>query len=245
MNDTAPPPEITDERPGRAQRSRARAGWLAPVVTASLLGGMALYGLTLPVPTDADPYHAELMTMRADTPLEFGPWQGRDDEVAKEAQVLLNPNVFISRRYIHKETGENVAFLIVQCKDARDLDGHWPPICYPANGYVGEGDTDASWTVNDQTYPGRQYRFSKPRQNDLIVSSFLVIPDGRVSPDMSTVVDAAGNYGLRYFGAAQVQVLTEGDIAPQRREEIVKAFIAAYQPLIEAMRWGHSADHPV
>lgn len=227
----SPVPDVVRRRPSR------RHLWLAPVLTASLLGGMVLYGFTLPVPSDADPYHARMVELAQDMPLSFGDWRGRDEEVAREAQVLLNPNVIISRKFLNERTRETAVLLVVQCRDSRDLQGHWPPNCYPANGYQLAAVEPMTWTADGREYPGREYRFTKASERGaLIVSNFLLVPDGRVAGEMALVTDASGDYELRSFGAAQVQVLTESLLTPQRRREVVEEFIAAYRPLIEAMR---------
>ncbi len=241
MNTPDPTPDpLADAAPYR--RPSRRGAWLAPVMTASLLGGMVLYGFTLPTPQDAAPYHAKMIEMAAEMPLKFGDWSGRDEEVAREAQVLLNPNVIISRKFKNQATGEMAAFLLVQCRDSRDLQGHWPPNCYPASGFQIDSSEPMTWHADNQPYEGREYRFSKAlADGELFVSNFLIVPDGRVAGDMAVVTDASGDYELRYFGAAQVQVLTEGTLTPERRREVVEAFVTAYRPLIEAMRHGHTA----
>ena len=57
------------------------------------------------------------------------------DEVPPEAQELLRPNAIFSRRF--QRPGEiGVHVLVVHCSDARDMIGHYPPICYPSSGWV-------------------------------------------------------------------------------------------------------------
>ncbi|MEM7577718.1 MAG: exosortase-associated EpsI family protein [Planctomycetota bacterium] len=216
--------------------------WIAPVLSASLLGGMILHALGLPEPADAGPYHNALLEIRDDTPLKFGDWAGRDEQVAEAAIQLLNPNLIISRQFANERTLERVSLLIVQCKDARDLNGHWPPNCYPAAGFLESRSEPAQWTMGDRVLDGREYFFGRDNiVETMVVSNFLIIPDGQVSDDMGDVVEAAGNYGLRYFGAAQVQVLTDAGMTPERRQAVVEEFLAAYRPLIEAIRYSRES----
>lgn len=239
----------TETNPNRRhpRKPARRLAWLAPVMTASLLGGMLMYGFTLPVPADANPYHAQIKTIaRAiteDPPPELAGWVGKDQEVPREAQVLLRPNLIISRHFVNGRTGEQANLLVVQCKDARDIAGHWPPNCYPAQGLVLEHSEPRTWTVGGTVYEGREYWFADPFRpgQERVVSNFLIIPDGRAVADMKAVRDATGDYELRYFGAAQVQVLTEEELTDERRREIVELFIAGYRPLIEAMKTGRDA----
>lgn len=228
--------------PGSRPRPYSKLTWLAPVLSASLLGGMVLYSFGLPEPADAGPYHDALLEIRGDAPLAFGDWAGRDEAVAQAAIELLRPNLIVSRRFSSAHTGESVALLIVQCKDARDLNGHWPPNCYPAAGFIETGSEPVTWNVGDVRVNGREYRFGRDGVAEtMVVSSFLIIPDGQISADMRDVVEAAGNYGLRYFGAAQVQVLTDAAMSTQRRKTVVEAFLEAYRPLIEAIRYSRDA----
>lgn len=199
---------------------------------------MVIYSFGLPEPADAGPYHAHLVGLLSEAPRNFGDWTGRDQEVQPSAIELLRPNLIISRQYRNQQTGERASFMLVQCKDARDMNGHWPPNCYPAGGDVYVDSWPKTWTLSDQALPGREFRFEQSNGHRRVVSNFLIIPDGRVSADMSDVVEAAGNYGLRYFGAAQVQVLTPDRMGDERREAVVQEFLAAYRPLIESIRYG-------
>jgi len=43
---------------------------------------------------------------------------------------------------------------------------------------------------------------------------------------------------MRYFGAAEIQVLTDDSITSEERSEIVNMLLAAYKPMIDAIRSG-------
>ena len=52
-----------------------------------------------------------------------------------------------------------MSFLLVQCRDARDLQGHWPPVCYRGQGWVQSAALPRSWEVQDLQVEGMQYDF--------------------------------------------------------------------------------------
>lgn len=235
--------------PRRRPRRSRWATTLIPAVSGGMLLAAAVYGLSLPSPGDAVPFHADLIRLSAHAPLQVGPYQGRDAHVATEAVELLRPNVILSRTFVLPE-GTRVEsapspwaqLLIVQCRDARDILGHWPPVCYEANGFTPGPVEDTTWRLDGRDLPGRRYAFHQEDsggfRTDIVVANFLVLPDGRVVRDMDEVVEAGGDYRLRYFGAAQVQVLTPGSIDDEARAEVEQMFISAHADLIAAMASG-------
>ena len=237
-------------KPGRARRFAAAA----PLLSAAMLLAAAAWGLTLPSAADAAPHHARVRAAVAAAPLEVDGYRGRDAEVAVEAVELLRPNVILSRSFVDqtpRRRGEPVTrspwaqLLIVQCQDARDILGHWPPVCYEANGYTPGAVEDTRWSLGGRGLPGRRYHFSKGgglgEPQRIVVANFLVLPDGRVVRDMAEVIDAGGDYRVRSFGAAQVQVLTPGGLSEDARRRTEDAFLAAHAELIGLMASGVAA----
>lgn len=211
-----------------------------------LLCGLAAETVVRPRPEEAEPYHAAVRAAAAESPLRIGPWIGTDQEQPPSAIQLLKPNVIISREYIHEQTGRAVSFILVHCKDARDIYGHYPPACYPAHGMKlrDRHPTPIDWDVAGTRVPGTEYRFdsARPDHPGLVVDNFIITP-GAYCRDMQAVGDLVGDYTQRFFGAAQVQVVF-GD--PDRwseaeRREVFNTIVQAYLPLIEQIRKG---NHP-
>jgi len=82
--------------------------------------------------------------------------------VPTAAQRLLRSNVLISREYTNEKTEERANFLLVQCSDARDLDGHFPPNCYRNAGYTLAPDPKPD---PDIVAPGTVYKFTQDTIN--------------------------------------------------------------------------------
>jgi hypothetical protein len=245
----------------------------APVMAVGLLAGMAAEQRTYVTPADVEPYHARAKAAIEQVPWVItgngGFWTGKDDEVPIAAQKLLRPNHILSRTYVDKQTdawGPRVAsLLIVQCRDSRDMLGHYPPRCYPSHGMTMALDTDRDWTIGDLVITGKEYHFTRDLQGQThrtTVYNFFVVPakapDGgggrapavadAIKRDMDAVRDAAEDYQQRYYGAAQFQVVFNGlssaDLPKGERDEIFATLIEPCLPVIKALASTAVGDAP-
>src|SRR5947207_4217407 len=114
-----------------------------PVLSLALLGGIAAEQHRRLKPRDVEPYHARAAAAVKAVPYVIGYWTGKDDEIPSAAQKLLRPNAILSRTYSDNDPGRggiyrtrrrDASLLVVQCRDSRDMVGHYPPICYRAHG---------------------------------------------------------------------------------------------------------------
>ena len=225
---------------------RSRAGTLLPVVaTLALLGGVTVDRARRDLPTrEEERYHAAVRAIAADEiPYNIGPWLGRDTEVPSGAVALLQPNVMVARLYRNISTGQQLTFLLVQCRDARHLLGHYPPVCYPAHGMRPRGAREVDWATEDgQVVTGMRYEYESTRADRdaaIVVDNFMVLPDGTISRDMDGVHRTAQDPARKLLGAAQVQVVTgKADLTDAERDEAVRAFVAACRRTITAIRTG-------
>lgn len=217
--------------------------WLGPALALLLLAGLAARNMTFPSPADAEPHHARVRAAESQVPFRFGDWEGRDKEVIRAAIELLHPNVIISRQYYNHQSAVGASLLLVHCKDASDLRGHYPPICYPSNGwqYVSERpwtEHIAGFDINGKKYTYRIDSAGSPVEVE--VANVLVLPDGRMIWDMDQVYRLSGDFVRKFFGAGQVQVVVRAAQTDQRqRDEAVRELIEAAAPLIQAMRSGN------
>ena len=107
--------------------------------------------------------------------------------------------------------------LIVQCRDSRDMLGHYPPRCYRSHGMEQKYAEPRDWHVGDMTIPGVEYGFEQKLVGQTYrttVYNFFVVPGGRsnnpLRRDMDAVRDAAEAYQQRYYGAAPFPVVFQG-----------------------------------
>jgi hypothetical protein len=225
-----------------------------PILSIGLLAGIVSEQRTHLQPQDVEPYHARAHAAIDAVPYVIGYWTGQDDEIPVAAQKLLRPNAILSRTYSDNSPSGDyrtehrlASLLIVQCRDSRDMVGHYPPICYRAHGmtiddnYCGPRD----WKVNGSTIPGYEYQFTgvfKGQTSRTIVYNFLIVPGRGIVRDMKGVEQAAEDYQQRYYGAAQFQVVFHGQASAEpSREERDQIFATLMGPnikLIETLTSG-------
>jgi hypothetical protein len=233
---------------------------VAPILSVGLLVGMAMEQRTYITPADVEPYHARAKAAIADVPWVIGFWTGSEDKVPDAAQRLLRPNYILSRKYVDTQTDawhsrdRRASLLIVQCRDSRDMLGHYPPRCYPSTGMTKVFEEDRDWTVGDLVITGREYHFTRQLQGQThrtTVYNFFVVPTkarpgarsvpiaAAIKRDMDAVRDAAEDYQQRYYGAAQFQVvfqeLQSAGLSRGDRDEVFATLIEPTLPAIKAL----------
>jgi hypothetical protein len=212
---------------------------ISVLVALALLAGMAVARATRPAPADVAPYHERVRVAVDSMPFRIGDWVGTDVKVPESAVQLLQPNVMLNRQYRNVETGRVVTLLLVHCRDARDLAGHYPPVCYPAHGWTQDSSEPHDWTIGDLVIPGTEYRFSFKRPTEtrrVTVADFMVLPGGPILRDMKGVRRVADDYTQHFLGAAQIQLLMDATIPVEERDAIVCELVAGVRPAIDAIR---------
>ena len=186
-------------------------------------------------PADAEPFHRRAKAAVDSIPetLDGGRWVSQTEDVPPSATQLLRPNAVLSRRYV-KQTADgrqlDANVLIVQCKDARDMQGHYPPRCYPANGDTLLERKPRTWVVDGVSIPGIEYLFSQTvagRNDDRRVYNFFIIPKipgmpdravRGICPDIDAIYKSGEDYQQRYYGAAEFQFVFSNDFSEQDRD---------------------------
>ena len=230
---------MTNPRPNFVRRAKA----VLPAALSLCLLGAAFADKVmfhLP-PADAAPYHARVRAAAALLPRNVGPWLGTDVPVPESAVEMLRPNTYVSRQYQHVGSGRVATLLIVHCEDARDLIGHYPPVCYRSAGWEKQAAVPAERRAGDETFTVTDYTFASKRvdrTNVLRIDNFMVLPDGRVCQDMDGVEALAQDHRRKFFGAAQVQVITDAGWSEADRADVFRQLIGAAAPLIRDIRGG-------
>jgi hypothetical protein len=215
---------------------------LAPILAVVCLAGVASGKAWVRAPiAEVDAYHALMAKAAAGIPYSVEDWVGTDSDVPLAARALLKPNAMVSRRYTRVGAGESASLLFVQCRDASDLLGHFPPICYPAHGFVLVSTEDRDWLVGERAVHGKRYKLQRKDrggQDGIVVDNFMILPDGSIARDMDRVTVSAQDVRQRYFGAAQIQVLTDEGMAPERRDAVFRTLVEGCLPAIRSMHAG-------
>ncbi|MEM6333617.1 MAG: exosortase-associated EpsI family protein [Planctomycetota bacterium] len=208
-----------------------------------LLGGvMVEHRLYREAPANADAYHERVKAAIDALPYSFDAWVGVDGTVPEAAVQMLHANRILSRRFEHMPTGRSVQVLIVHCTDSRDLIGHYPPVCYPANGWStrAEEPIDLSHATGADV-SATKYRFGRGDavdEQEMDLFNFMVLPDGTLAPDMRAVERASQDYRKKFFGAAQVQILVPTDLDVDVQTELAGRFIELLEPVLDEIRSG-------
>jgi hypothetical protein len=221
-----------------------------PLICLALLTALAAEAHTRIQPTDAEPFHARARAAIDNIPpvMENGAWVSQDQPVPPSATALLRPNAILSREYVKRDSDGRLisaGVLIVQCKDARDMQGHYPPRCYPANGATLVEQTPRTWTIGGLTIPGMEYLFTQltqGRNEELRVYNFFVIPEipglparavRGICPDIQAVYQSGEDYQRRYYGSAQFQFVFSNDLSRAARDQIMKELL---EPNVSVIR---------
>jgi hypothetical protein len=224
-----------------------RTMFAAPTACAALMIGMfteAHYRLT---PRDAEPYHALAKEAIDTIPTVIGTWTATPEAIPPEAIKLLRPNDIRCLRYVDNNLSapqwyDRWAILLVdQCKDARDMGGHYPPNCYVNSGEEETFNQDRDWKVDGLVITGKEYHFLKSSATESsrqAVYNFLIVPNRGIVRDIDGVNKAAGDYQQRYYGAAQFQLVMNADLPQPERDEIFTTLMGPCVPVIRTLMSG-------
>jgi hypothetical protein len=220
------------------------ARWLSILFSGLAVIAIATEVASRPSPGDAVPFHAAAARAVSDIPMTMGDWEGTDIPVPTSARALLRPNALLSRSYRNRSTGDQATLVIVQCGDTRDMAGHYPPICYPGQGWEKAGEfRDVPMQIAGRSVVAVRYEFERPdfgRTRRVIVYGFFAVPGAGFPSDMQQIRAIASDYVSRPYGAAQIQVVLDGSVEPQEEQGVVQELlrpIAGVLDLLADPRW--------
>ncbi len=188
----------------------------------------------------AAPFHARVRGAINAVPASIGSWRGEDLPIPHDVLDLLHPNAALHRRYTD-ESGHSMELLIVQCTDARDMRGHCPDVCYPANGWLVRQVRPVQVDLPGRPAEALEYELERQGTSgmeSLFVRSFFVMPEGNILKDMNSLIAAAKDYRMLPFGAAQFQVAFNGSVGLEDRNSAFIEVVASNRPLIRTMQSG-------
>jgi len=231
--------------------------WLVPAAALLALGAMQAWKATLPDASVGRPFLTYIKETFKNYPQQVGEWEGTSGELPKEAVALLHPNFYLDRQYVNMEHGWRAGMFLIEAEDSRDMMGHYPPNCYPGNGWVLVNTVDAHNSVDNKEewivvvpatkddpeitlrIPGKEYEFTRlieQKDQRKWVRNFFLLPNGKLYPEIASFSRAASDFYVRPYGATQVQVVYDYEYTPNDREQIFQSVIAAHIKLINALR---------
>jgi hypothetical protein len=170
-------------------------------------------------------------------PYRIGKWIGADIEPQAPAIELLKPNSLLQRRYISTDGTESFTILFVHCGDARDMQGHYPPVCYPANGWVLASASATRFVLGRDHAPSTIYRFRSVRNGSeqrMTILNFFAVPSEAepMAADMIAVNRAAGGSARAALGAAQAQLIVTGSVSDEHMITLMEEIAPALEPIV-------------
>lgn len=215
--------------------------YMSAILTLLALLGYFASTRDYPRAKDADHYHSKIKDEAAKLPDKLGDWLVIDRPTPPPAaQQLLRPNVIITNALRRESDGLRANFILIQCRDSRDMAGHYPPNCYPAHGWQRTPVEGAikQLQLNSRVIPVEEYEFKQMSfdgDRHKRIFSFFVLPGASFVSDIPAVSAAAENYRLRPFGAAQVQVVFDASVPQEVSKVAAEEILGAVSPLFEAM----------
>lgn len=163
--------------------------------------------------------NAQVQEAVNDMPYRLDDWVGEDVEIPTSAVEILHPNAILSRRFRKLSGGAAIHLLVVHCSDARDMQGHYPPICYPANGWLpitsDENEQVQAITVLNETISVRYYDFQQMTdwggEQTIRVFNYFLLPDGTITVDLGLVNRLVERSMFSVQGVTQVQLVMTGN----------------------------------
>jgi hypothetical protein len=211
-------------------------------LAAALLGILACTKAALfRIPIRAEAYDRRIAAVAAANPSHWGSWVSLEAPVPEAAITMLRPNITISRKYTDIATGEEASLLLVQCQDARDLFGHYPPVCYAAHGFKLIESTVRDWLIDGLAIQGMVYTFSSTRPDEMtsmIIYDFMILPNGKTCRDMEGVYASARDPQRRQLGAAQLQILVSAIMPLEQRDALFLSLVQSNRQTIDAILAG-------
>lgn len=215
---------------------------VVPIITCTLLLGIAADQAAREVaPPGVEAYHASVRDAVALIPYNLGDWIGKDTEIRQEALKILDANSTVSRVYSNMKTRRTATLLLVQCADARSLLGHYPPVCYPTQGWSQLAAKQRPVPPAYGDFQATSYAFGydlMQQSNSLQVLHFTVLPDGQIAPDMNLLETAARDRRYTFCGGASVQLIVDSGLSEAEQAEAYEMLFTAAAPWIEAVRAG-------
>lgn len=182
-------------------------------------------------------YHQRVAEVINSIPIDSNGWTGEQVPLPQSAIKLLDPNALVARQYTNKEKKVAATLLIVQCKDTRDMAGHYPPRCYPSSGWM-DSDSNQTRMYTLGHFDIKKYGFERlvgHVERGISVYSLFVLPTGKMTTSMSEVRRLSANYDFRLYGAAQIQVVIGGEVPEEDHEWILNDMFEIALPSIQAV----------
>ncbi|HEY0008374.1 MAG TPA: hypothetical protein VGB55_06600 [Tepidisphaeraceae bacterium] len=216
---------------------------LGPGLCLAVIVAMSLENRQYHDEADIEPFHVKAALAVERIPLVIAPWMGQEIPLTEDERRILSPNAYRCIKFVDTraaaldDPSRQVLLMVAQCRRAGQMNGHYPPECYPSRGYMPVGsDQRRSWVVNGTVIDGMEYAYERREAGRAVrtsVYNFMVLPNQGIRADMKAINESAEDYQQRYYGAAQFQVVFAGALAEAgSRGERDKIFAELMNPCL-------------
>jgi exosortase/archaeosortase family protein len=229
---------VAAAQPGRRQGLGSVALWASPAAAAGMIVAVVvLGGFKARGSPGVTAYHVNIRKAVSAMPYRIQGSLGIDQAVSPGVERILSPNAMLQRRFTDPASGRGFGLMVIHCGDVRDLVDHYPPVCYPANGWIAQGASHHTFKIGEIAVPARLYEFSRQTQEAVIrtrVLSFFVLPGkAGVVDSMDAVEVASRSTVAAALGAAHIMVSFSGN---ETEAEIVSTVQGVLEPLEATIR---------
>ncbi len=174
-----------------------------------------------------------------DLPEIVGPWVGQSWDAPASSRPMLRPVQHHGRVYENVETGRRLAVLLVQGADWHDLLGYVPGQWYADRGWQVVAEREVDWRIAGMVVPAMEWDLSGfgrrgpagaslgEAGGQLVVTSFAVLPGGKLQRTLKAGTAAAGRDRQLARAAGLIQVAFPGDTPRQERQEAMNKLMRA------------------
>jgi hypothetical protein len=211
---------------------------LCVVPAAAVLVAMIGFGIERPRMTErTGPYFEAVAAGIGAIPYRIEGWIGADVPPQAPAIQLLRPNKLLQRRYLRDDQTEAMSLLFVHCADARDMQGHFPPVCYPSHGWIMAGSERVEFAMGDRRVPAMVYKLFTVRngvEQRMTILNFFVVPSAAdpLAEDMKAVNRAAAASAQSWLGAAQLQIILHREATAEEMIGLMRVVAPAIEPAL-------------
>lgn len=177
-------------------------------------------------------------------PYRIENWEGVDVPVPTAAIEMLRPSAILSRNFTNVEDGRAASLVVIHCTDARDMDGHFPPVCYPSRGWIHDRNVDEQFSlvVGEKQIPVTLYHFrggvDLGLPGRLHVFNFFLQANGVLTPDRPVVNHLLERHSRSARGIVQVQVVMSGQFAMEDATAAASTLLQGAMPLLKTLAEG-------
>lgn len=226
-----------------------RRAALSFIPAVAILVAMIIFGIrrTSDPARDKD-YFADVSAAISDIPYRIGGWIGADMEAQAPAIQLLRPNKLLQRRYAKLDGAHSFSILFVHCSDARDMEGHYPPVCYPAHGWIMVDSTPSDFILGSARVPCTIYRMKTVRNGDerrMTILNFFAFSStvAGLAADMTAVSQVSSSAAISSRGAAQFQLILQDGASLDEVTQLMQEIGPAVEPAVwSVVRGARSFD---